>query len=36
MAPIKIVMTIGIALTLLQATSIFIKDLARAMGRPIA
>ncbi|THK33833.1 TRAP transporter small permease subunit [Ensifer sp. MPMI2T] len=35
MAPIKVVMTIGVALTLLQATSIFIKDLARAMGRPI-
>ncbi len=36
MAPVKIVMTIGIALTFLQATSIFIKDLAQAMGRPIA
>lgn len=35
MAPIKIVMTIGILLTLLQTISIFIKDLAFAMGRPI-
>ncbi|HLP70719.1 MAG TPA: TRAP transporter small permease subunit [Rhizobium sp.] len=36
MAPIKIVMVIGIALTFLQATSIFIKDLAVAIGRPLA
>lgn len=36
MAPIKIIMTIGVALTFLQATSIFIKDLAHAIGRPIA
>ncbi|MFN3318362.1 MAG: TRAP transporter small permease subunit [Allorhizobium sp.] len=36
MAPIKIVMVIGIFLTFLQATSIFIKDLATAMGRPFA
>jgi len=35
MAPIKIVMVIGIFLTLLQATSIFIKDLAVAVGRPL-
>ncbi|MCF3639330.1 TRAP transporter small permease subunit [Rhizobium sp. TRM95111] len=35
MAPIKIIMTIGITLTLLQTTSIFIKDLAVAIGRPI-
>jgi TRAP-type mannitol/chloroaromatic compound transport system permease small subunit len=35
MAPIKIVMTIGVALTFLQATSIFIKDLSHAIGRPI-
>ena len=35
MAPIKIVMVIGIFLTLLQATSIFIKDLAVALGRPL-
>lgn len=36
MAPIKIVMVIGIFLTLLQATSIFIKDVAVALGRPLA
>ena len=36
MAPIKLVMVIGIFLTLLQATSIFIKDLAVALGRPLA
>ena len=36
MAPVKIVMLIGIFLTFLQATSIFIKDLATAMGRPLA
>lgn len=36
MAPIKIVMVIGILLTFLQATSIFIKDLAAALGRPLA
>lgn len=36
MAPIKIIMTIGIALMLLQAISIFFKDLARAMDRDIA
>jgi TRAP-type mannitol/chloroaromatic compound transport system permease small subunit len=36
MAPIKIVMVIGIVLTFLQATSIFIKDLAVALGRPLA
>ncbi|QLF70889.1 TRAP transporter small permease subunit [Peteryoungia desertarenae] len=36
MAPVKIVMVVGIVLTFLQATSIFIKDLALAMGRPIA
>lgn len=35
MAPIKIVMCVGIALMLLQATAVFFKDLARAMGRPI-
>lgn len=32
MAPIKIVMTIGIALMLLQAIATFFKDLARAKG----
>lgn len=36
MAPIKIVMVIGILLTFLQATSIFIKDIAIAIGRPLA
>ena len=35
MAPIKVIMTIGIFLTLLQTTSIFLKDLAVAIGRPI-
>lgn len=36
MAPIKIVMVAGIFLMFLQTTSIFIKDLAKALGRPIA
>jgi len=36
MAPIKIVMTFGIALMLLQAISIFFKDLARALGLDLA
>ncbi|WP_176084379.1 TRAP transporter small permease subunit [Martelella sp. HB161492] len=35
MAPVKIVMVIGIFLTFLQTTSIFFKDLATAIGRPI-
>ena len=35
MAPIKVIMTIGIFLTLLQTTSIFLKDLAVAIERPI-
>lgn len=35
MAPIKIVMCIGIALMLLQAVAVFFKDLAQAVGRPI-
>ena len=35
MAPIKVIMTIGIFLTLLQTTSIFLKDLAVAIGRPM-
>lgn len=35
MAPIKIIMTIGIAMMLLQATSMFFKDLARARGKEI-
>ena len=36
MAPIKIVMVAGIFLMFLQTTSIFIKDLAKALGREIA
>lgn len=32
MAPIKIVMTFGIAVMLLQVTAVFFKDLAAAMG----
>ncbi len=36
MAPIKIVMCIGIVLMLLQAVAMFFRDLATAMGRPIA
>ena len=36
MAPIKIIMVIGIFLTFLQATSILIKDVAMAIGRPLA
>jgi TRAP-type mannitol/chloroaromatic compound transport system permease small subunit len=36
LAPIKIVMTIGIALMLLQATATFFKDLAQARGEPLA
>jgi TRAP-type mannitol/chloroaromatic compound transport system permease small subunit len=35
LAPIKIIMTIGIALMLLQAIAIFFKDLARARGKPL-
>ena len=35
MAPIKIIMCIGIALMLLQTVAIFFKDLAVALGRPI-
>ena len=35
MAPIKIVMTVGIALMLLQAISILFKDVARYTGREI-
>ena len=36
MAPIKIIMTVGIALMLLQAISIFFKDVAKFTGREIA
>lgn len=35
MAPIKIIMTIGIGLMLLQLTAIFFRDLAKALGRSI-
>jgi TRAP-type mannitol/chloroaromatic compound transport system permease small subunit len=36
MAPIKIIMTVGIALMLLQVISIFFKDVAKLTGREIA
>ncbi len=36
MAPIKIIMVVGIALMLLQAVSIFFKDLARVRGVDLA
>jgi TRAP-type mannitol/chloroaromatic compound transport system permease small subunit len=36
MWPIKMVMTVGLALMLLQAFSFFFKDLARFMGRKLA
>lgn len=36
MAPIKIIMCIGIFLMLLQAIAMFFRDLATVMGRPIA
>jgi TRAP-type mannitol/chloroaromatic compound transport system permease small subunit len=35
MAPIKIIMCIGITLTLLQAVAAFFRNLAEAIGRPI-
>lgn len=35
MAPVKIIMTMGMALMLLQALSELCKDIARAVGRPI-
>jgi TRAP-type mannitol/chloroaromatic compound transport system permease small subunit len=35
LAPIKIIMTIGIALMLLQAIAMFFKDLAQARGEPL-
>ncbi len=35
LAPIKIVMVVGLVLMLLQATAIFIRDLARARGTPL-
>jgi TRAP-type mannitol/chloroaromatic compound transport system permease small subunit len=36
LAPIKIIMTIGIALMLLQVIAVFFKDLAKARGEPLA
>ena len=36
MAPIKIIMTVGIALMLLQAFSMFFKDVAKYTGRELA
>jgi TRAP-type mannitol/chloroaromatic compound transport system permease small subunit len=36
LAPIKIIMAIGIALMLLQAVAVFFKDVARARGEPLA
>jgi TRAP-type mannitol/chloroaromatic compound transport system permease small subunit len=36
LAPIKIIMCIGIALMLLQAIALFFKDLAKAIGRPLS
>ena len=35
MAPIKIIMTVGIGLMLLQAIATFFRDLGKAIGRPI-
>ena len=35
MAPIKIIMCIGIVLMLLQTIAVFFKDLGQALGRPI-
>lgn len=35
LAPIKIIMTIGIALMLLQAIAVFFKDVAKARGEPL-
>jgi TRAP-type mannitol/chloroaromatic compound transport system permease small subunit len=35
LAPIKVIMCIGIALMLLQVTSVFFKDVAKARGEPL-
>jgi TRAP-type mannitol/chloroaromatic compound transport system permease small subunit len=35
LAPIKIIMCVGIALTLLQAIALFCRDLAEARGKPL-
>ena len=36
MAPIKVIMCIGVTLMLLQAIACFFRDLAMARGRPLA
>lgn len=36
MAPIKIIMGVGVALMLLQSVSILFKDVAKALGKPLA
>jgi TRAP-type mannitol/chloroaromatic compound transport system permease small subunit len=36
LAPIKVIMTIGIVLMLLQAIAMFFRDLAKARGEPLA
>jgi TRAP-type mannitol/chloroaromatic compound transport system permease small subunit len=36
LAPIKIIMSIGITLMLLQVIAVFFKDLAKARGEPLA
>ena len=36
LAPIKIIMCIGIALMLLQVIAVFFKDVAKARGEPLA
>jgi len=36
MAPIKIIMSIGIFLTLLQAIAVFFKNVANARGKPLS
>ena len=35
LAPIKIIMTVGITLMLLQAIAVFFKDVAKARGEPV-
>jgi TRAP-type mannitol/chloroaromatic compound transport system permease small subunit len=35
MAPIKIIMVVGIVLMILQCTAFFIRDLSRALGHPL-
>jgi TRAP-type mannitol/chloroaromatic compound transport system permease small subunit len=36
LAPIKVIMCIGITLMLLQVVAVFFKDLAKARGKPLA